>query len=138
MILIPVLAVLFALSIDFAFGDTKNKFHPTVWVGMLIGKLVLLFKNNNPTIEKIGGLILTISVTSIVASIFYFLNVTLHYLNQYDFSFILGIVTLIFSIVVTGYLLKTTIAIKGMEKHATLIMRALSHDDINDARVKLS
>jgi len=28
MILIPVLAVLFALSIDFAFGDTKNKFHP--------------------------------------------------------------------------------------------------------------
>ncbi len=138
MILIPVLAVLFALSIDFAFGDPKNKFHPTVWVGTLIGKLVPFVKNNNPTSEKIGGLILTISVTSLIASILYFLNVTLHYLNQSDFNFMLRVVTLIFSIVVTGYLLKTTIAIKGMKKHATLIMQALSHDDIDDARAKLS
>ena len=138
MILIPVLAVLFALSIDFAFGDPKNKFHPTVWMGTLIGKLVPFVKNNNPTSEKIGGLILTISVTSLIASILYFLNVTLHYLNQSDFNFMLRVVTLIFSIVVTGYLLKTTIAIKGMEKHAALIMQALSHDDIDDARAKLS
>lgn len=138
MILIPVLAALFALSIDFAFGDPKNKFHPTVWVGTLIGKLVPFVKNNNPTTEKIGGLILTISVTSLVASILYFLNVTLHYLNQFDFNFMLRVVTLIFSIVVTGYLLKTTIAIKGMEKHATLIMQALSHDNLGDARAKLS
>ncbi|MBI1828932.1 MAG: cobalamin biosynthesis protein [Thaumarchaeota archaeon] len=138
MIIIPVLAVLFALSIDFAFGDPRNKFHPTVWVGTLIGKLVPFVKNNNPTTEKIGGLILTISVTSLVASILYFLNVILHYLDQFDFNFMLRVVTLIFSIVVTGYLLKTTIAIKGMEKHATLIMQALSHYNLDDARAKLS
>src|SRR5690242_17512819 len=137
MILIPILAVLFALLTDFAFGDPKNKFHPTVWVGTLIGKLVAVFKNNNPAIEKIGGLILTISITSIVASIFYFLNFSLRYLNQFDFNFVTRIVILIFSIVVTGYLLKTTIAVKGMEKHAKLIMQALSHDDIDDARAKL-
>ena len=138
MILIPVLAVLFALSIDFAFGDPKNKFHPTVWVGTLIGKLVPIFKNNNPTIERIGGLILIILITSIVASILYFLNFLLHYLNQFDFNFVTRIVVLIFSIVIIGYLLKTTIAVKGMEKHATLIMHALSHDDMDDARAKLS
>src|SRR5947209_11667555 len=138
MILIPVLAVLFALSIDFAFGDPKNKFHPTVWIGTLIGKLVPFVKNNNPTTEKIGGLILTISITALVASILYFLNVILHYLNQFDFNFVARVVILIFSITVTGYLLKTTIAIKGMEKHATLIMQALSHDNLDDARAKLS
>jgi len=138
MILIPVLAVLFALSIDFAFGDPKNKFHPTVWIGTLIEKLVLIFKNDNPTIEKIGGLILTVSITSLVATILYFLNVSLHYLNQFDFNFEAKIAVLIFSVVVTGYLLKTTIAIKGMEKHATLIMQALSIDNIDDARTKLS
>jgi len=138
MIIMPVLAVLFALSIDFAFGDPRNKFHPTVWVGTLIGKLVPFVKNNNSTTEKICGLILTISVTSLVASILYFLNVILHYLDQFDFNFMLRVVTLIFSIVVTGYLLKTTIAIKGMEKHATLIMQALSHDNLDDARAKLS
>lgn len=138
MILIPILAVLFALSIDFAFGDPKNKFHPTVWIGTLIGKLVLLFKNNNPIIEKFGGLILTISITSLVASTLYLLNFSLHYLNQFDFNFITKIFISFFSIVIIGYLLKTTIAIKGMEKHAALIMQALSHDNIDDARTKLS
>ena len=138
MIIIPVLAVLFALSIDFAFGDPKNKIHPTVWIGTLIGKLVLIFKNNNPTIEKIGGLILTVAITSMVASILYFLNISLHYINQFDFDFTTKIVVLIFSAVITGYLLKTTIAIKGMEKHATLIMQALSNNDMDDARAKLS
>ena len=32
MILLPILAVILAVCIDFAFGDPKNKFHPTVWV----------------------------------------------------------------------------------------------------------
>ena len=138
MILIPVLAALFALSIDFAFGDPKNKFHPTVWIGTLIGKLVLIFKSNNPNIEKTGGVILTLSITSLVVSMLYFLNISLHYLNQFDFNSVNKIFILIFSIIVTGYLLKTTIAIKGMEKHATLIMQALSHNDIDNARAKLS
>ncbi len=138
MILIPLLAVLFALSIDFALGDPKNKFHPTVWVGTLIGKLVPFAKNRDPTAEKLSGLILTISVTTLVASILYFLNVALHYLNLSDFNFVARVVTLIFSIIVTGFLLKTTIAIKGMEKHAALIMQALSKDNIDDARAKLS
>src|SRR5690348_9335242 len=138
MILVLVLAVLFALSIDFAFGDPKNKFHPTVWIGTLVGKLVVIFKNNNPITEKIGGLILTISITSIVASTLYLLNITLHYLNQFDFNFMTKIFVSIFSLVIIGYLLKTTIAIKGMEKHAALIMQALSHDNMDDARAKLS
>src|SRR5256885_10450226 len=110
MILIPVLAVLFALLIDFAFGDPKNKFHLTVWIGRLIEKLVLIFKNNNQTIEKIGGFILTVLITSLIASIFYFLNISLNYINQFDFNFGAKIIVLIFSIVITGYLLITTIA----------------------------
>jgi adenosylcobinamide-phosphate synthase len=138
MILIPVLAVLFAITIDFAFGDPKNKFHPTVWIGTLIGKLVPFLKSNNSTTEKIGGLILTILVTTLVASILYFLNIALHYLNQFDFNFMTRVITLIFSIMITGYLLKTTIAVKGMEKHATLIMQALSQTNLDDARAKLS
>jgi adenosylcobinamide-phosphate synthase len=138
MILIPLLAVLFALLIDFTLGDPKNKFHPTVWVGTLIGKLVPFAKNHDPTTEKLNGLILTISITTLVASILYFLNVALHYLNLFDFNFVAKVVTLIFSIIVTGFLLKTTIAIKGMEKHAALIMQALSKDNLDDARAKLS
>src|SRR6267143_171310 len=138
MILIPLLAIVFALSIDFALGDPKNKFHPTVWVGALIGKLVPIFKNHYPTTERLGGLILTISITTLVASILYFLNIALRNLNQFDFDFTTQIVTLIFSIIVTGFLLKTTIAIKGMEKHAELIMQAILKNNLEDARTKLS
>ena len=138
MILIPILAILYALSIDFAFGDPKNKFHPTFWVGALIGKLVTFLKNSDPTTEKFGGFTLTISIAALVSSIFYFLSVTLYYLNQIDFNFVARVVTLIFSIMAIGYLLKTTIAVKGMEKHAALIMQALSQNDLEDARTKLS
>ncbi|HMK33272.1 MAG TPA: cobalamin biosynthesis protein [Nitrosopumilaceae archaeon] len=138
MILGSILALVFALSLDFALGDPKNKFHPTVWVGTLIGKLVPCFKNHDPTIEKFSGLILTIFITTLVASLLYFLSVGLHYLNQLDFDFTTKIVTLIFSIMVTGFLLKTTIAVKGMEKHAKLIMQAILKDNLDDARAKLS
>ena len=72
MILESILAVVFALLIDFTLGDPKNKFHPTVWIGALIGKLVPFFKNHDPTTERLGGLILTISITTLVASTLYF------------------------------------------------------------------
>src|SRR5437879_5110700 len=122
MILIPLLSVVFALSIDFALGDPKNKFHPTVWVGALIGKLVPFFKNHDPTTERLGGLILTISITTLVASILYFLNIALHYLNQFDFDFTTNIVTLIFSIIFIGFLLIFTISINVIEILSKLIM----------------
>jgi adenosylcobinamide-phosphate synthase len=138
MILIPILSVILALSIDFALGDPKNKFHPTVWVGTLIGKLVPFVKNNNQTIEKLNGLILTILITTLIASILYFLNIGLHYLELADFNLMIRIVTLIFSITVIGVLLKTTIAVKGMEKYSKSIMEALSKDNLDDARAKLS
>ena len=40
MIAEPIVAIFLALLIDFTFGDPKNKFHPTVWIGTLIAKLV--------------------------------------------------------------------------------------------------
>jgi len=46
MILVTILAVVFAITIDFTMGDPKNKFHPTAWIGILIGKLVPIAKNN--------------------------------------------------------------------------------------------
>lgn len=138
MILIPILGVILALSIDFTIGDPKNKFHPTVWVGTLIGKLVPFVKNHNQTAEKLNGLILTISITALIASILYFLNIGLYYLELADFNLMTKIITLIFSIAVTGILLKTTLAVKGMEKYSKSIMEALSKDNLDDARTKLS
>ncbi|MGQ0638967.1 MAG: cobalamin biosynthesis protein [Nitrososphaerota archaeon] len=139
MILLPLLAIVLAICIDFAFGDPKNKFHPTVWVGTIIGKLVPFSRGRSSKTEKLWGAVLTISVTTLVALVLYFLNRGLGSINSIaSFSYGDELIVLIFSALITGVLLKTTIAIKGMESHTKLIMQALSKDDLDDARTKLS
>ncbi len=139
MILLPLLAIVLAICIDFAFGDPKNKFHPTVWIGTIIGKLVPFSRGHSPKTEKLLGTVLTILITTLVALVFYFLNRGLDSINSIaSFSYENVLIVLIFSVLITGILLKTTIAIKGMESHAKIIMQALSKDDLNDARTRLS
>ncbi len=138
MILIPIMAVLLAILVDLAFGDPRNKFHPTFWMGTLIGKFVPCIKHHNSKIEKLGGLILTICVGILVVSILYFLNLGLVNLNSVYHNFVTTIAITIFSILVIGILLKTTIAIKGMEKHTKLIIKSLSNDNLDEARSRLS
>ena len=52
MIIESILVVIFAIILDFIFGDPKNKFHPTSWIGTLIAKLVPFVKNESPKLEK--------------------------------------------------------------------------------------
>ncbi|MGH9998733.1 MAG: cobalamin biosynthesis protein [Nitrosopumilaceae archaeon] len=139
MILVTILAVVFAITIDFTIGDPKNKFHPTAWIGILIGKLVPIVKNNQQKTARLSGMLLTISVVILVTVILYFIKVGLYSLEPDNSNF--GLYDLIVTtliIIITGILLKTTIAIKGMQRHAQLIMDALSKNNLDDARAKLS
>jgi len=139
MILVTILAVVFAIAIDFAVGDPKNKFHPTAWIGTLIGKLVSIAKNDPQKSTRLLGMILTISIATLVAVILYLTNAGLYSLelDKVDFRLYDFVVTALI-IIITGILLKTTIAIKGMQQHAQLIMDALSKNDLDYARTKLS
>ena len=139
MMLVTILVVVFAITIDLTVGDPKNKFHPTAWIGILIGKLVPIIKNNQQKITRLSGMILTISVATLVAVTLYFINVGLYSLESDNSNFgLYDLVITILIIIITGILLKTTIAIKGMKLHAQLIMDALSKNNLNDARAKLS
>lgn len=139
MILVPILAVIFAIAIDLLLGDPKNKFHPTAWVGRLIGKIVPLGKNHSAKIEKIWGVVIVVSITSFVCAALYFLTLGLGNIkSQIQSNMPLELIFMFFSVVITGLLLKTTIAIKGMEEHTKKIVQALSVGAINDARTKLS
>ena len=42
----------FAILIDLIFGDPKNRYHPTAWIGTLIAKFTTLAKHQNPIFEK--------------------------------------------------------------------------------------
>ena len=131
MIIESIAIIFFALTIDFTLGDPKNKFHPTAWLGSLIAKITPSLKNSSNTLEKLGGIILIIISSAIVASLIILLDVGINMITT-DY------LSIIISIIVGGILLKTTIAIKGMEKHALAVVNSLENNNIVSARNNLS
>ncbi len=131
MIVESILVVFFALALDFAVGDPRNKFHPTAWIGSLIAKLAPHTKHSSENLEKLGGIFIILISSGIVVSLLIFLNIGIK-LITIDYMYI------IISIIAGGILLKTTIAIKGMERHALAVVTALEQDNISSARDNLS
>ena len=131
MILESILVVTFALILDLLIGDPKNRFHPTSWIGILIAKLVPLTKNESAKIEKTGGIILVITVSAFIGALLVLLNTGIQSLTVEP-------ITLIISIIVGVLLLKSTIAIRGMEKHAMAVMDSIEKNDLDSARTNLS
>ena len=123
--------IVFALILDFTLGDPKNKYHPTAWIGSLIGKLTPLCKDSSDSLEKLYGIILTIISCTVVGSIVTFFNFGIQLITIDYLSFIIYVI-------IGGILLKTTIAIKGMEKHALAVVNSLENNDLSSARKNLS
>jgi adenosylcobinamide-phosphate synthase len=130
MMLASILVVFSAFAIDLAFGDPKNKFHPTAWVGTLIARLVPFAKNQNQTREKIAGVMITVFVAALVAGL----------LVSYEYVMrnVSGIALAVLVILSGSLLLKTTIAIRGLEKHGNLVMESISRKNLEEARSRLS
>ena len=121
----------FAILLDLFVGDPKTKYHPTAWIGSLLAKLTPYARNQNPIFERLGGILIIVSVSSIVLILLSFLNVGIS-LIPFD------ILSLITSIIISGILLKTTIAIHGMEKHVNAILKSLNENNLEQARENLS
>jgi len=122
-----ILIVLLALGLDFAVGDPKSKFHPTAWIGTLIAKLTPFAKNS----EKLGGVVLVLVVTTVASGILIALDFGIKLITIDYVSFVL-------SILIGTILLKTTIAIRGMEKHAIAVVESIECNNIEAARDNLA
>ena len=131
MILEGIVIVGFALLLDFLIGDPKTKYHPTAWIGKLIAVLVPFSRNNSPKKELFGGILIVFVVVAIVSTLLVALDFGISLLT-------IDIVSLVVSIAVGSILLKTTIAIRGMQKHALSVVDALEKDDLDSARNHLS
>jgi adenosylcobinamide-phosphate synthase len=123
--------VFFALVLDFAVGDPRNKLHPTAWLGSLIAIVTPHTKNSSENLEKLGGVFVILISSGIVVSLIIFLDIGIKLITV-DYIYI------IISVIVCGVLLKTTIAIKGMEKHALAVVSALEQNNVSSARDNLS
>ena len=131
MILESISVIGFAILIDLIFGDPKNRYHPTAWIGILIAKFTPIVKNQNVRYEKIGGVLIILIVSSIVALLLLSLDVGISLIST-DY------VSMIISVIVGALLLKTTIAIRGMEKHAISVLESLENNNLDMARNYLS
>ena len=121
----------FAILIDLIFGDPKNRYHPTAWIGMLIAKFTPITKYQNTLYEKIGGVLIILIISSIVALLLLSLDIGISLIST-DY------VSIIISVIIGALLLKTTIAIRGMEKHAISVLESLENDNLDMARNYLS
>jgi len=121
----------FAILIDLIFGDPKNRYHPTAWIGMLIAKFTPIAKNQNPIYEKIGGVLIILIISSIVALLLLSLDIGISLIST-DY------ISIILSVIIGALLLKTTIAIRGMEKHAISVLESLENNNLDMARNYLS
>ena len=131
MILESVVIVAFALLLDFLVGDPKTRYHPTAWIGKLIASLVPFAKSNSVRKELIGGILRVRVIVVTVCTVLVVLDIGISLLT-------IDIVSLIVSIAVGSILLKTTIAIRGMQKHALAVVDAVEKGDLGSARNHLS
>ena len=131
MIVESLLIIGFALLLDFKLGDPKNKYHPTSWIGSFLAKLTPVTKNENQTIEKFGGVCIVIITSGLVILLLFILNIGIS-LITIDYA------SLIISVMIGGLLLKSTIAIRGMEKHAKSVLESLDEKNLDMARNNLS
>lgn len=127
MIIESIVVVVVALGLDLVVGDPKNKYHPTVWIGKLIAKITPFMTHY----KKLGGVVLVVTVVTVVSLLLFGLELTINLIT-------LDYVSLIASIIVGAILLKTTIAIRGMEKHALAVIESVEQNNINKARDNLA
>ncbi|WP_428325307.1 cobalamin biosynthesis protein [Nitrosopumilus sp.] len=131
MILESLIIVGFALVLDLIFGDPKNRYHPTAWIGRLIAKLTPLGQNQNQKLERLGGIFVVIIPIGIVVTLLLTLDFGISLLST-DW------ITLVVSVVIGALLLKTTIAIKGLERYAMIVVESLELNNLDSARENLS
>ena len=131
MIIESLLVVGFAIILDFKFGDPENKYHPTAWIGSLIAKLTPVAKNNHTAIEKFGGMCVVGITSGVVLLLLFALDTGVSLIT-------VDSVSLIVSVIIGGILLKSTIAIRGMEKHAISVLESIDEENLDVARTHLS
>ena len=131
MILESIVIIGFAILLDLVFGDPKNRYHPTAWIGMLIGTITTRMKNDNYNVEKVGGIFIVLIPVCISVIILSGLNFSIDLISVESLSILISIISGI-------VLFKMTIAIKGMERHALAVLDSIQKNNLTQARTNLS
>jgi len=131
MILESIVVIGLAILLDLTIGDPKNRYHPTAWIGNLIGIITTRMKNENYILEKFGGILIVLIPVCISVIVLSSLNFSIDLISVESLSILISIISGI-------VLFKMTIAIKGMEKHALAVLDSIQKNNLDQARTNLS
>ena len=122
-----IVALMAGIGLDYFLGDPRNRYHPVAWLGRLIAIVIPKLKARRPQAEKVKGAAFALAIIAAIG-----LGV---YLLTYASMHVAGVLALA---ITSTLLLKLTIAIKGMERHAHAITSCLEEGDFTGARKNLS
>ena len=131
MILESIVVIGFAILLDLLFRDPNNRFHPTAWIGILIGSITTRMKNENYNLEKFGGIFIVLIPVCISVAVLLSLDFSIDLISVESLSILISIISGV-------VLFKMTIAIKGMERHALAVLDSIQKNDLTQARTNLS
>jgi len=130
-LLVAVSVLVLALVIDLIFGDPSPNYprrlqfrlHPTVWMGKLTTVLEPHFKNPNPKIEKLNGVLLALTViVTFTLPVYFGLRIIYTYLHVLVY------------IIVAALILKLTICMKLETDWGIAAAKAIKSGDLTEAR----
>ena len=112
-----------ALTLDLFFGEPPPRIHPTIWMGRFIAFLEQKLKVDGAVrAERVRGVLLVLASTTFFGLTCYLI---LYICHQVHFLLFL---------IVGVFLLKSTFAVKSMRQHAIPVVEALGRGDLAEAR----
>jgi len=112
-----------AFLIDLVFGEVPDRFHPTLWMGKTIAYFKSKLRNENKNTDKINGVILCLlSIAVFVIPVYFTIFLVREFFGWLPY------------IVVSAFLLSTTIAIKCMKHYTAPVADALENEDYDKAK----
>ena len=118
--------LLFALLFDLLLGDPPNRFHPTAWMGSLIRFLLRFRPRGNSFAEVLHGILIILVGVSLTTSI----GLGIQYITSF--------LPLWAGILLPALFLKLTISLRGLDRAAREVQRALQNNNLPEARRLLS
>jgi adenosylcobinamide-phosphate synthase len=115
-----------ALLFDLLFGDPPNRFHPTAWMGKLIGLLLRFRPHGNSSLEFLYGILILLIGISLATSI------------GLGITYITSLLPLWAGILFQALFLKLTISLRGLDRAAQEVQVALQNENLPEARRSLS
>ncbi|MEJ2243906.1 MAG: cobalamin biosynthesis protein [Candidatus Bathyarchaeota archaeon] len=112
-----------AILIDAIFGEFPDRFHPTLWMGTIAGRLKLKFRSDNAKLEKINGVFLCLFLLTLFVVPTYF-----------GLLWIRELFGRLVYVMVSAFVLQTTFAIKCMKQYTLPVAEAVEKNDLETAK----